>query len=92
MFFIRKNDFSSNREFKFINKPAEMVVGRIISKKLMSDQKNYIYKLDTEEVQLVKRVLIKLINENNLQKQFFNGEVDVTLVHNDTIMMFLNLD
>lgn len=44
MFFIRKNDFSSNREFKFINKPAEMLVGGMISKKIMNDQKNYIYK------------------------------------------------
>jgi hypothetical protein len=35
---------------------------------------------------------MKLIAENNLQKQFFNGEVDITLVHNDTIMMFMNLD
>ncbi len=41
---------------------------------------------------MVKRVLIKLITENNLQKQFFDGEVEVTLVHNDTIMMFMNLD
>ncbi len=49
-FFVRKNEFSSNREFKFVNRPVESLVGRSISKKIMNDYKSYIYKQDTEEV------------------------------------------
>jgi hypothetical protein len=35
MMFIRKNDFSRNREYKFLNKPAEMILGRMVSKKVI---------------------------------------------------------
>jgi hypothetical protein len=46
---------------------------------------------------MVKRVLQKLIAANNLEKSFvWNQEDDlpikVSLVHDDTIIMFLNLD
>ena len=48
---------------------------------------------------MVKKVLKRLIEANNLQKSFAYSSkkeeelpIQVTLVHNDTIMMFLNLD
>jgi cellobiose-specific phosphotransferase system component IIA len=76
-----------------------MLVGKAVSAKITKDYKNYIYKQDTEEVRLIKRVLSKLIEANQLQRQFINKNgneleipIDVTLVHNDTIIMFMNLD
>ena len=46
---------------------------------------------------MVKKVLQKLITANNLEKSFvWNQEEDlpikVSLVHDDTVVMFLNLD
>lgn len=46
-------------------------------------------------MKLVKKVLTKLIEANDLKKHFVpteSGELNVTLIHNDTIIMFLNMD
>ena len=97
-FFVRRNDFSQNREYKIINRPFESgIIGSLLTKRITQQVKNYIYKQDTEEVLIVKKALKRLIEANNLQKSFAWTEgqdlpVAVTLVHNDTIMMFLNLD
>ena len=44
---------------------------------------------------MVKRVLAKLIAANELGRYFVateDGEPKVTLIHNDTVIMFMNLD
>jgi Zn-dependent protease with chaperone function len=97
MFFIRRNQFSQNREVKFFARPVERMVGRAISSRLLQSNKSHIYKQDTEEVRLVKSALAKLIKANNLQDRFGltnEGEpkFDVTLIHSDTFVMFINLD
>jgi len=66
MTLVRKNEFSRNREFKFVNKMAEGWLGRRISNRVMEEQRKYVYKQDTQEVEMVKKVLNKLIKANNL--------------------------
>lgn len=95
MLCVRRNDFSRNREAKFINKPVEAIIGSLISKRIIKHNQNHIYKQDTEEVKLVKRAMARLIEANNLKDYIIptkSGEVEVTLVHNDTVIMFMNLD
>ncbi|TNV83821.1 hypothetical protein FGO68_gene14586 [Halteria grandinella] len=87
MTMVRRNEFSRNREFKFVNKMAEGWLGGRVSKKVMEEQRRYVYKQDTREVEA-----------NNLQRHFIplsseEGHLfNVTLVHNDTYLMFFNLD
>lgn len=102
MLLVRRNQFSRNREYKFVNRPFESLLGSLVSRKVIADNKNNIYKQDTEEVKLVNRALNKLIEANELQHHFRklgsgNDEneatyVRVTLVHNDTVIMYLNMD
>jgi len=66
MFFVRRNQFSNNREYKFVMRPIESLLGRVISNRITNDNKSYIYKQDTEEVKIVKSVLTKLIEANEL--------------------------
>jgi hypothetical protein len=44
MLFVRRNEISSNREYKLVNKPVEALVGKWISSKVMKEHKNMIYK------------------------------------------------
>ena len=66
MAFVRRNSFSRNREYKFLNRPCESVVGALFSNRIAKSYKNYIYKQDTEEVKLVKSALSQLIEANGL--------------------------
>jgi hypothetical protein len=44
-FFVRRNDFSQNREYKLVNRPFEStVLGSLITKKVTAQVKNYVYK------------------------------------------------
>ena len=42
-------------------------------------------------MQLVKRTLAKLIDSNDFNR-YFVGDLEVTLVHNDIVIMFMNMD
>lgn len=75
--FVRKNDFSQNREYKLVNRPFEsLVIGAPLTRKILSEYKKYIYKQDTEEIKIVKNTLKKLIDANNLQKHFVGTKED----------------
>jgi cellobiose-specific phosphotransferase system component IIA len=44
-FFVRRNDFSQNREYKLVNRPFESaILGSLITKKVTTQVKNYVYK------------------------------------------------
>lgn len=57
MCFVRRNLFSRNREYKFFNRPLESMLGSVVSSRIASHYKNFIYKQDTEEVKLIKSAL-----------------------------------
>ena len=83
MFFVRRNKFTKQREFKFVNRYLEShLLGNIVSRRITSKYKSTIYKQETEEVQLVNRVISNLLAKNNLSK--FLPSFKVVVIHNDT--------
>lgn len=91
MLFVHRNRFSKMREFKLINRPFEFYgAGRYLSGKILNKYKNTIYRQDTEETCLVRQVINRVIKANNFEG--FLPFFEVTVVHNDTAIMFMNLD
>ena len=42
MLLVRRNQFSRNREYKFVNRPFESLLGSLVSRKVIADNKNLV--------------------------------------------------
>ena len=89
---VRRNKFSGQKQFKFINMPFETyVVGAFLSYQIKKSHQKVIYKQDTEESQLVQSCLDKLVESNNLNQLLpFKS---IKLLHNENaVALFMSLD
>ena len=92
MFCVRRNEFSKNREFKVGGRLIEqIVVGPLVTRYLLKTKKN-IYRQDTEEVDMIKEVISKVVAANNLADYINLEHLVIKMVHDDTLALFMNVD
>ena len=91
--FIQKNRISNKYEWKFFSPVFEkMVVGPLITRRILRLYDGKIFRDDTGEVEVVAAVLKHLIVSNNFDRIVSPSSIKIKVLYDDTVFLFLSPD